>query len=136
MSVNGTDSKEFHKQCDNKGPTLTIIETTKNRIFGGYTPLNWNKSCVDSTYQTFIFSLNLMKKYDLINKNEFAIREGDGPWFGNCDIGLNNNMKEGQTYAKSNCNFLSNNNLELTGGKGENENFETKEFEVFSVIFD
>ena len=41
MSVNGSSSQDFHKYCDNKGPTLTIIKTTKNRIFGGFTPLNW-----------------------------------------------------------------------------------------------
>ena len=39
-------------------------------------------------------------------------------------------MKEGDTYANSNSNFLSQNNLELTGGSGDHENFETKELEI------
>ena len=34
MSENGTKSEHFHKYCDNKGPTLTIVKTTKNKIFG------------------------------------------------------------------------------------------------------
>ncbi len=137
MTKNGTEAKEFHKCCDDKGPTLTLIETTKNKIFGGYTPLNWNKSSNDETNQTFIFSLNLIKKYDLININNYAIRSSEdrGPYFGLSDIRLNENMKGGDTYANFNSNFLSQNNLELTGGLGDHEKFETKELEVYSVIF-
>ena len=30
MSENGNKSEDFHKYCDNKGPTLTLIKTTKN----------------------------------------------------------------------------------------------------------
>ena len=41
MSRDGTSCKDFHNLCDNKGPTLILIQTTKNRIFGGFTPLNW-----------------------------------------------------------------------------------------------
>ena len=33
MSQNGSSSNDFHNYCDNKGPTLTIIKTNKNRIF-------------------------------------------------------------------------------------------------------
>ena len=44
-------------------------------------------------------------------------------------------MKKGETYANSACNFLSNENLELTGGKGNNETFEVEEFEVYKVIY-
>ena len=42
MSNNDSSSTDFHNYCDNKGPTLTIVQTTKNKIFGGYTPLNWD----------------------------------------------------------------------------------------------
>ena len=42
-------------------------------------------------------------------------------------------MKNGKTYANNTCNFLSNNNLELTGGKGNSENFEVEEFEFYKV---
>ena len=58
-----------------------------------------------------------------------------GPIFGNYDFSLNGNMKKGETYANSACNFLSNENLELTGGKGNNETFEVEEFEVYKVIY-
>jgi len=71
MSVNGSSSRDFHNYCDNKGPTLTIVQTTKNKIFGGFTPLNWDineDNKYDNNNQTFIFSLDL-----LIKKEKSAI---------------------------------------------------------------
>ena len=41
MCRDGSNCKDFHNSCDNKGPTLIFIQTTKNKIFGGFTPLNW-----------------------------------------------------------------------------------------------
>ena len=140
MSENGTNSIDFHKYCDNKGPSLTLVKTTKNKIFGGFTPLSWNtegKHIEDINNQTFIFSLNLKKKFNMIKKNEVGIycSKDYGPRFGAGDFGLRENMKNGETYANECCNFLSNNNLELTGGKGDNENFNTEELEVYKVIY-
>ena len=31
MSENGSKSEDFHSIWDNKGPTLTIVKTTKNK---------------------------------------------------------------------------------------------------------
>ena len=138
MSENGSKSKDFHKYCDNKGATLTLIKTTNNKIFGGFTPLEWKINTgykSDQSNQTFIFSLNLKKKFNMININEKAICNDSGPWFGDCDFGLKVNMKEGETYANSSCNFLSNNNLELTDGKGESQKFSVEEFETYKVIY-
>ena len=140
MNDNGTGSNDFHKYCDDKGPTLTLIKTTKNKIFGGFTPLNWKNQgyeIKDKSNQTFIFSLNLKKKYNMLKKDGYAIycRKDYGPNFGNSDFDLNENMKTGESYANEYCNFLCDNNLELTGGKGNNENFETEELEVYQVIY-
>ena len=141
MSENGTKSEDFHKYCDDKGPTLILVKTTKNKIFGGFTPLDWKKNgdqLYDKSNQTFIFSLNLMKIYNMINNGGKAIYCSInlfGPNFGNCDFDLRENMKFGETYANECCNFLSNNNLELTGGNGDNEKFEAEELEVYKVIY-
>jgi len=139
MSQNGDNSSDFHKYCDGVGPTLILIQTDKGRIFGGFTPLNWgtkNVEVYDKLNRTFIFSLNLMKKYDMIdNKKKSIICKNTGPVFGDWDFGLDYNMKYGSTYANSCSNFLSNNNLELTGGKGDNDSFTTEEFEVYKVIY-
>ena len=140
MSEKGTKSEDFHKYCNNQGPTLTLVKTTRNKIFGGFTSLNWSsdeESVKDPANQTFIFSLDLKKKYNMLKKNGDAIycSVTTGPNFGAADFRLENNMKKGMTYANSNCNFLSNNNLELTGGKGESGKYEAEELEVYKVIY-
>ena len=140
MSENGSNSEIFHKLCDNKGPTLTLISTTKNRIFGGFNPLNWkNKggSIYDKSNQTFIFSLNLRKKYNMIdNKSKRAFYANlGGPNFGEVDFELGRDMKKGQTYSNNYSNFLKDNSLDLTGGKGDNAFFEVKELEIYKVLY-
>ena len=140
MSINGNSSKDFHKFCDNKGPTLTLIKTTKDKTFGGFTPLNWEykgDSLIDENNQTFVFSLNSMKKFDLISKERTAIycNWEYGPSFGASDLSIESNMKKGETYANEYTNFFSEDNLELLGEKGENNSFDIKEIEVFTVIY-
>ena len=73
----------------------------------------------------------------MINKDKIAIFfDSDyGPQFGDIDFGLKDDMKKGKTYVNNNCNFLSNENLELTGGKGDNEEFDVEDFEVYKVTF-
>ena len=39
----GSTPNDFHNKCDNKGITITFIETTKGYKFGGYTELQWDK---------------------------------------------------------------------------------------------
>ena len=65
---------DFHRKCDNKGATVTLIETTKGRRFGA-----------------FLFSLDNDKKYDVIQDAKYKVfsYKGYGPWFGNGgNIGL------------------------------------------------
>jgi hypothetical protein len=40
-TTDGWTAKDFHRICDKKGWTLTIVETTKNFIFGGFTTAEW-----------------------------------------------------------------------------------------------
>ncbi|CAF1133247.1 unnamed protein product [Rotaria magnacalcarata] len=52
------DAKAFHSLCDNQGPTMTIIPSTTNYLFGGYTPISWisdNSHRNDS--KEFLFTL-------------------------------------------------------------------------------
>lgn len=43
-SRDGKDSSSFHRQCDNRGPTVTIIKDNHGNIFGGYTSVSWDQS--------------------------------------------------------------------------------------------
>ena len=50
---------KFHKNCDNKGPTLTIVKTVDGHIFGGYNPRSWvSESMYNECDNSFIFSLS------------------------------------------------------------------------------
>lgn len=57
-SENNFDWAEFHAKCGNKGPTLVIVKSNDECIFGGYTKANWNQTdglVYDS--QAFVYRL-------------------------------------------------------------------------------
>jgi hypothetical protein len=62
-SRDGFDCKKFHELCDDRGPTLTIVESTLGKVFGCYTAVKW--ASVDGKYlpdpNAFIFSLTNRK---------------------------------------------------------------------------
>ena len=40
-SKDGWNASDFHKHCDNEGPSLTIIQSSAGNVFGGFTKFNW-----------------------------------------------------------------------------------------------
>ena len=83
---------DFHRLCDNKGPTIILIETTKGKRFGGYTSLDWDSSSEwKNDLEEFLFSLDNDKKYEVIPNSSYKVysNRGFGLWFGyNGNIGL------------------------------------------------
>ena len=134
MLRDGDSSKYFHKYCDNQGPTLTLVETSRDYIFGGYTPYNWESNEINGPYddkETFVFSLNSMEKFNKIREGSCIFTSKHfGPCFGKkgSDFYITNNLKCGYI---SNGNFLQ--NYELT--QGESGEFKISGLEVFKVIF-
>ena len=62
----GFRSAKFHQLCDNKGPTLTLIQTTTGSIFGGFTSTNWDSAgAYKYDNQAFLFSVDKMTKYPI-----------------------------------------------------------------------
>ena len=57
-SSDGFNARSFHSACDGRANTVTIIKTSENYVFGGYTSSPWKS---DNTYNydssAFIFSL-------------------------------------------------------------------------------
>ena len=130
---------DFHRKCDNKGATLTIIETTKGRRFGGYTSVCWDSSSGSKDdKEAFLFSLDNDKKYDVIQSKNVKVYSGSGygPWFGNNgNIGLaydknyfigNDSHRE---YFEYKCYSTTVEN-ELSGGK----TFNISKMEVYQII--
>ena len=77
----GSSSKDFHSRCDNKGATITIIETSSGYKFGGYTDLGWEGSGCKINESIFLFSFKDKQKY-LVKNNSIYCSNDYGPIFG------------------------------------------------------
>ena len=45
-SEHGYSAQSFHEYCDNKGPTLVVIKSSGEWIFGGYTTKSWSGNSI------------------------------------------------------------------------------------------
>ena len=91
--------EDFHKNCDNKGSTIILVEATNGRRFGAFASLSWksNDQWVNDPFAC-IFSFDNHKKYKLLIP-EYAYYGGPGygPHFGLGDqLGFYNNGKDGK----------------------------------------
>ena len=131
-SRDGSTPQDFHSKCDNKGTTITFIETTKGYKFGGYTETPWDCSNLfKKDNSTFLFSLNNREKY--ISKNDkkpsLACDTNSGPRFGNDDIRIYQTLNKGET-REGNEKFLS--NRKITNGE---QYWDIKELEVYKINY-
>jgi len=71
-STNGDDISRFHRECDNKGPTIIIVQSTTGAVFGGYTDVSWASSGGFKRSSTsFLFRIHpSVEKYDIISGKE------------------------------------------------------------------
>ena len=138
----GDTAQQFHAKCDNQGPTLVIIKTNANYIFGGYTNSHWNQS---GNYATdpkdFLFTLvnphNVAPTKFNCNpkgKNSHYNHSSYGPTFGGGhDIQVSNSFfSSGDSYISFPSSYVD------TSGKGGNifcnsGSFVCTEVEVFKA---
>jgi hypothetical protein len=144
-SRDGFRASNFHEKCDNQTNTLTLIETTKGFIFGGFTPIAWESASgifkLDSSGKSFLFSLknprnSEPRKFMLMSgKNAICCNSSYGPWFpsnndmvvyDNCDNTTNNFTNLGGSYMND---TGIDGRLVFTG----EYNFTVKEIEVFTI---
>ncbi|CAF0959568.1 unnamed protein product [Adineta steineri] len=139
----GFSGDAFHSRCDNKGPTMTIIQSDNNYIFGGYTSVSWTSSegwLNDGT--AFLFTLtnphNIPPtKYTIMS--DLATRaiynySGYGPMFGGGpDICIYNNSNSNNfmcsIFPWSYDDSTGYDNNTFTGA----ENFTISEIEVYKL---
>ena len=132
-SRDGSTPDDFHNKCDNKGITITFIETTKGYKFGGYTELNWDKSGFKKDKSTFIFSFNNKQKYTARNNNNSIYCSScEGPRFGGewPEIFLCGTLDKGESYDSLQCTFAD--KRVLTNGE---QYWDVKELEVYKIIY-
>ena len=138
-SRDGHYSEDFHKFCDNKGPTVNIIRTKTGTKFGGFLSKDWKSEGGDQyDSQSFLFSFNRNKIY-MNNGNYSSVFEKDkGPYFAysiNIFIDFAQTQKHyvrdletmKKSWLNASCDF------ELNEGR---EYFDIQEIEVFQVLFE
>jgi len=68
-SRDGYTAKVFHEKCDNKGSTLCIYKSNLNKVFGGFSYIQWNAAVTgyvqDTTNSCFLFSVTNKTKHIL-----------------------------------------------------------------------
>lgn len=140
-SKDGDSSIDFHNKCKMKNSTVVLIDTYDGWRFGGYTESIWDfnergytMDGYKSAYDTFIFSLNLKKKYKGIKSYvKIYVGRDKGPSFGEGDIVIENECLHRISKCRSPETFGNLKRInEFNGGK---EEFIAKEVEVFQVEF-
>ncbi len=159
-SKHGYTAESFHNRCNNTKPTLIIIKSDNNCIFGGYTTQTWsgsiyyiNISIIIGEWKDddkgFIFTLKnlhgvepskFMKKKD--NNRAICCNPSNGPIFGyGTDIGIcgNCNIKNGgwTNFGNSAGSYECNNSQKRaffvnTAKPDETNYFKVSDYEVFT----
>ena len=140
-SEHGDTSKIFFEKCGNKGPTFSLIETSKGRRFGGFSKAEWTdkkSTIILKDSEAFLFSLDNMEKYNIL-KADIAITCSPYSYI----LVYGNNLDGKGIYIANK--FLKNKSTENHTTKvydvpsdycmsGENT-FLVKEIEVYQIIF-
>jgi hypothetical protein len=144
-SRDGFRASNFHGKCDNESNTLTLIETTKGFIFGGFTPLVWDSATngykSDNSQKSFVFTLknagNIEPRTFKLSNGSNAIRcyPDRGPTFGG---GHDFQVADNCTPNTSSCTNLGAGYVNDTGISGTadftgEQYFTVKEIEVFTI---
>jgi len=134
-SINGDTCKDFHKYCDGKGPTVTVVKGKNGYIFGGYVTVPFS-SDRQSHYddKAFLFSLTNMKKFPVKIKEQAVCHNKNwGPYIGYkdyCDLAIYSGCL-GNKDSYSNPKSYEFNRVDLIGTS--EKNFGVKDYEVYLV---
>ena len=135
-TVDSDKAAAFHNKCDSAKSSIVLIQSGKDKRFGGFTSCDWEGNSIDKKDDNaFVFSLDKMKIYDIIpGQDAIGCYQKFGPVFLGCQIRIYDNAftKGGTTFEKQ-VNYQTNEDYELTGGERE---FEVKEIEVYGVIIE
>ena len=139
-TIDGEQSKYFHKKCDNIKNTLVLYKTKNNRRFGGFASEVWENNYIDKCDKyCFLFSLDEKKIYKIKGNNYFQISSSPqyGPSFANngkyC-IAIKNSLDELYTNESDHKNIFNGENNALS----EDGNFKgtnCENYEVFQLQF-
>lgn len=142
--IHGDSSYNFHRLCDSRFPTLTIVKDTYDHVFGGYTTIPWSSKecwrCGD--VEAFLFSAGKKKiiKHDNdIDKCSIYCHVENGPTFGGGnDLCIASDCKSNKkSYCSLKVSFGNKDKdvdvYYLTNGK---KFFKVADYEVYQVEFE
>lgn len=107
------DAKNFHKYCDGKGPTISVVQLKNGPKLGGFNPITWAGSGLYGSGLTgskgaFIFRLTdksgkpSRKAYRCNNSNRCLYRSSSrGPVFGDNDLMIRGPNDCSSSYNRS-----------------------------------
>ncbi len=146
-SRDGFNAAAFHRLCDGKANTITVIKNTNGFIFGGFTSISWSSSC--GVYQAdnsaFLFSLTNLSNTPFklkVKSPQNAVYHSSihGPIFGGgfdlCVFSFSNTIRNNHMILHSY--EFPNGNSGNEGGKlivgGSDHSFLIVEIEVFQFL--
>jgi hypothetical protein len=140
----GFGSCDFHRLCNNQGPTMSVIQSKNGGyLFGGYTSVSWRSidNCVTDTNGPFIFTLTNPHgipptKYS-IQYAQYSIYDfkTHGPTFGGgndlyvCD----NSQTTTVSYSNFPHSYIDTTNRGYATFTGD-KNFQTSDIEVYRLL--
>ncbi len=85
-SRDGFAAADFHRLCDGKGPTLTIVQTPQGWVFGGYASSSWNSTTGGfvSALDSFLFTLRNSRN---LPPQKFTLKEPASPMYCHANYG-------------------------------------------------
>jgi hypothetical protein len=146
-SRDGFGAQEFHRRCDGRANTLTVILDKKGNVFGGFTPVEWesrksNWLKADASQESFVFTL---KNPHNVPARRFPLKAEKKQRAIYCDSRWGPRF-EGGIAASNNCNANTDSYTDCFGSNYTNdtglahqtfftgsEHFRVKEIEVFEI---
>jgi len=112
-SRDGDAAGDFHSACDEKGPSVIIVETLSGNVFGGYTDVSWSSKSSEfkRSDTSFLFRLRPSMTQYVIKQSEvsYAVYHNSdrGPTFGaghdlkiaSNAMSINSHTNGGKTYT-------------------------------------
>ncbi|KAG9288023.1 hypothetical protein G9A89_017618 [Geosiphon pyriformis] len=138
-SRDGFTPADFHRLCDDKGATISVIKVKgTGQIIGGFNPQSWHSQNQRLDGEgSFIFSLGDDNAENAI-LSKFVTGYGPyggkdlGPYFGNLNMSLSGDFKNSSwCYCQKTINYK---HAIMPGSENRQMNFSVEEYEVFQII--
>ena len=139
----GFGTSDFHRCCNNQGPTMSVIQSQDGYVFGGYTSVSWRSvgNHAEDKNGPFLFTLtnphgipptkypNKNVTHSIYNLEEYGPTFGGGHDLHVC----NNSQTTIGSYSEFPHSYNDTTNRGATTFTG-NGNFQTSEIEVYRLV--